>query len=69
MRPPVPETRHIALGLYTMVTIFLELAPGTEFRIQKQQHELEALDLSIGSILTARWVKDHSFVLSQTDDG
>jgi spermidine/putrescine transport system ATP-binding protein len=52
-----------------MVTIFLELAPGTEFRIQKQQHELEALDLSIGSILTARWVKDHSFVLSQTDDG
>ena len=35
-----------------MVTVFLELAPGIEFRIQKQQHELEGLDLSIGSVLT-----------------
>ena len=51
-----------------MVTVFLELAPGTEFRIQKQQHELEGLDLSIGSTLTASWKTEHAYVLPQADD-
>ena len=51
-----------------MVTIFLELAPGTEFRIQKQQHELEGLDLGIGSVLSAWWATEHAYVLPQTDD-
>ena len=52
-----------------MVTVFLELAPGLEFRIQKQQHEIEGLDLSIGSALTASWATEHAFVLPQADDG
>ena len=46
-----------------MVTIFLELAPGVEFRIQKQQHELEGLNLSIGATLTATWAAEHAYVL------
>ena len=51
-----------------MVTVFLELAPGIEFRIQKQQHELEGLDLSIGSALSAWWATEHAYVLPQTGD-
>ena len=51
-----------------MVTVFLELAPGIEFRIQKQQHELEGLDLSIGSGLGAWWATEHAYVLPQTGD-
>ena len=51
-----------------MVAVFLELAPGIEFRIQKQQHELEGLDLSIGSVLTVWWATEHAYVLPQTDD-
>ena len=51
-----------------MVTLFLELAPGIEFRIQKQQHELEGLDLSIGSALSAWWATEHAYVLPQTED-
>ncbi len=51
-----------------MVTVFLELAPGIEFRIQKQQHELEGLDLNIGSALSAWWATEHAYVLPQTGD-
>ena len=51
-----------------MVTVFLELAPGIEFRIQKQQHELEGLDLSIGSVLTVWWATEHAYDLPLTDD-
>ena len=51
-----------------MVTVFLELAPGIEFRIQKQQHELEGLDLSIGSTLSAWWATEHAYVLPQSGD-
>ena len=37
-----------------MVTVFLELADGQELRIQRQQHEIEALGLSVGQEVVAR---------------
>ena len=44
----VPSTENVVRGTVlaqefvgAMITVFLELAPGVEFRIQKQQHELQ----------------------------
>ena len=71
----VPSTENVVRGTVlaqefvgAMITVFLELAPGVEFRIQKQQHELQGLDLTIGSTLTAWWTTEHAYVLPQSDD-
>ena len=51
-----------------MATDLLELGLGIEFRIQRQQHELEGLDPSIGSVPSARWATERAYVLPQIDD-
>jgi spermidine/putrescine transport system ATP-binding protein len=47
----------------SVVTVFLELADGREFRIQKQQHEVEALRLQVGQEVVARWETDQAYAL------
>ncbi|KAA1179960.1 ABC transporter ATP-binding protein [Rhizobium tropici] len=45
-------------------TVFVE-AEGSEFRVQKQQHELDALDLAPGREVFLTWQPDHAWVLPQ----
>ena len=47
----------------TVVTVFLELADGAEFRVQKQQHEVEALGLQVGQEVVARWEAGQAYTL------
>ncbi len=49
----------------SMVTVFLELADGQELRIQRQQHEIEALGLSVGQEVVARWESGHAHILPE----
>jgi spermidine/putrescine transport system ATP-binding protein len=44
-------------------TIFFEVGGGSEFRVQKQQHEIETLDLSPGSKLRLSWDPNHAWLL------
>lgn len=45
-------------------TIFVE-ADGAEFRVQKQQHEIEALNIQPGSKLTLHWQPEHAWLLPE----
>ncbi|NSZ66098.1 ABC transporter ATP-binding protein (plasmid) [Agrobacterium tumefaciens] len=45
-------------------TVFVEAA-GSEFRVQKQQHELDALDLAPGREVYLTWQAGHAWVLPQ----
>jgi spermidine/putrescine transport system ATP-binding protein len=47
----------------SVVTVFLELADGREFRVQKQQHEVEALGLQVGQEIVARWETHQAYAL------
>jgi spermidine/putrescine transport system ATP-binding protein len=47
----------------SVVTVFLELPDGKEFRVQKQQHEIEALGLSVGQEVVASWDPAHAYIL------
>jgi spermidine/putrescine transport system ATP-binding protein len=47
----------------TVVTVFLELADGREFRVQKQQHEVEALGLQVGQEVVASWEAYQAYAL------
>jgi len=49
----------------SIVTVFLELADGRELRIQRQQHEIEALGLSAGQEVVARWIPGHAHILPE----
>ncbi|WP_181704823.1 ABC transporter ATP-binding protein [Chthonobacter rhizosphaerae] len=44
-------------------TVFVETASGHEFRIQKQQHEIEALDLAPGRQISLSWEPRHAWLL------
>jgi spermidine/putrescine transport system ATP-binding protein len=44
-------------------TVFVETASGHEFRIQKQQHEIEALDLAPGRTVSLSWEPRHAWLL------
>jgi spermidine/putrescine transport system ATP-binding protein len=46
-------------------TVFVELPGGREFRVQKQQHEIEALDLVPGRKVTMSWDPRHAWLLPQ----
>lgn len=64
-RPSVPGT---VLGLEfvgSTQTVFVETPGGQEFRVQKQQHEIEALDLAPGRAVTMSWDPRHVWLLPQ----
>ncbi|QJP13383.1 ABC transporter ATP-binding protein [Starkeya sp. ORNL1] len=46
-------------------TVFVEVADGIEFRVQKQQHEIEALDLVPGRKVNLSWDPRHAWLLPQ----
>ncbi|MDQ0509576.1 ABC transporter ATP-binding protein [Ancylobacter amanitiformis] len=46
-------------------TVFIETEGGAEFRVQKQQHEIEALDLVPGRRVTLSWDPRHAWLLPQ----
>ena len=46
-----------------VVTLYFDVG-GTEFRVQKQQHELDDLDLGRGRALVLSWGPEHVFMLS-----
>jgi spermidine/putrescine transport system ATP-binding protein len=46
-------------------TVFVELAGGGEFRVQKQQHEIESLQLVPGRRVALRWDPAHAWLLPQ----
>ena len=39
----------------SVITLFLELADGSVFRVQKQQHEIARLQVQFGSKVSASW--------------
>lgn len=47
--------------------IFVETGGGREFRIQKQQHEIEALDLVPGRPVRLNWDPCHTWLPRETD--
>jgi spermidine/putrescine transport system ATP-binding protein len=49
----------------SMVTLFLELNDGSEFRLQKQQSDIERLKVRVGSSLAIGWEKGHAYVLPE----
>ena len=64
-RPAVDGT---VLGLEfvgSTQTVFVELADGREFRVQKQQHEVEALALGPGRPVRMSWDPRHAWLLPQ----
>jgi spermidine/putrescine transport system ATP-binding protein len=46
-----------------IVTLYLDIGGARELRIQKQQHELDALDLARGQTLVASWSAENTFIL------
>lgn len=46
-------------------TVFVEIEGGAEFRVQKQQHEIEALDLVPGRKVKLNWDPRHAWLLPQ----
>jgi spermidine/putrescine transport system ATP-binding protein len=48
----------------SVITLFIELENGQEFKVQKQQHEVESLNLKDGADLTLSWDAKNSFLLA-----
>jgi spermidine/putrescine transport system ATP-binding protein len=48
----------------SVITLFIELENGQEFKVQKQQHEVESLNLKYGADLTLSWNAKNSFLLA-----
>lgn len=46
-----------------VVTLYLDIGDGTEFRVQAQQHSLDALAFTRGTRLVASWRPEHTFIL------
>ncbi|WP_395346903.1 ABC transporter ATP-binding protein [Variovorax sp. UC122_21] len=44
-------------------TVFIELPGGHEFRVQKQQHEIESLELAPGRRVSLHWDPKHAWLL------
>ena len=47
----------------SVITLFLELADGSVFRVQKQQHEIARLQAQFGSRLSAHWDSESTYLL------
>ena len=47
----------------SVITLYLDIGDGTVFRVQKQQHELDALDFAAGRRLYASWRSQDTYVL------
>jgi spermidine/putrescine transport system ATP-binding protein len=47
----------------SVITLYLDIGDGTVFRVQKQQHELDALDYASGRKLLASWQAKDTYVL------
>ena len=47
----------------SVITLYLDIGEGTVFRVQKQQHELDALDFTSGRKLFASWRAQDTYVL------
>ena len=47
----------------SVITLYLDIGDGTVFRVQKQQHELDALDFTTGRKLFASWRPEDTYVL------
>ena len=67
--PGVPQLRGTVLGLEfvgSTQTVFIEV-PGSpqEFRVQKQQHEIESLGLVPGLPVRLGWDPRHAWLLPQ----
>ncbi|WOB09863.1 ABC transporter ATP-binding protein [Piscinibacter gummiphilus] len=46
-------------------TVFIELGDGQEFRVQKQQHEIESLNLAPGQRVNLSWDPQQTWLLPQ----
>jgi spermidine/putrescine transport system ATP-binding protein len=60
------SVRGTVLGLEfvgSTQTVFVEVAGGREFRVQKQQHEVEQLDLTPGTPVSMTWDPRHAWLL------
>ena len=49
----------------SVVTLYFETASEAEFRVQKQQRELDALNLQIGETVWASWETQHAYLLPE----
>jgi spermidine/putrescine transport system ATP-binding protein len=48
----------------TLVTFLLELENGTEFRIQKQEHQMQKAPTQLGETLTGFWSPEDAYLLA-----
>ena len=49
----------------SVVTLFFEDESGTQFRVQKQQRDLDSLNLKIGETVWASWETRHAYLLPE----
>jgi spermidine/putrescine transport system ATP-binding protein len=47
----------------SVITLYIDIGEGTVFRVQKQQHELDALGYTAGSKLFASWRPEDTYIL------
>ncbi len=47
----------------SMITLHIDIGDGTVFRVQKQQHELDALDFTSGRTLYVSWRPEDTYIL------
>ncbi|MDP7343452.1 MAG: ABC transporter ATP-binding protein [Alphaproteobacteria bacterium] len=50
----------------SVITLYIDIGDGTVFRVQKQQHELDALDFTAGRKLFASWRPEHTYILPRS---
>jgi len=53
----------------SIVTVLLETTDGTEFKVQRQQREIEALEPAPGKRFFASWSPEHAYILPGKEDG
>jgi|TARA_B100000315_G_C14576145_1_gene588009 hypothetical protein len=58
--------RDVESGLYDGAVTIAAIGDGTVFRVQKQQHELDALDFTTGRKLFASWRPEHTYILPRS---
>ena len=46
-----------------MVTLHLDIGGGAVFRVQKQAHELDTIDITPGQTFRASWRAEDTYVL------
>jgi|TARA_Y100000815_G_C13346672_1_gene502335 spermidine/putrescine transport system ATP-binding protein len=49
----------------SVVTLYFEDESGTQFRVQKQQRDLDSLNLKIGETIWASWETRHAYLLPE----